>query len=521
MITDERLVSVASTPAHLAFHVSRGRWAFPRWLQYLNDEVTDFVLGKGEDFLAVEAPVRHGKSRHLSVFTAAWAIGMNPKWEVMHMSYSVELSKGFTSEVRDIIEEFGPALFGIKLAPGWKSAYEWKVCRCDDPTERPLGGMRSVTKGRTITGTGADLIIIDDPVKNAREADSKLERDRLWDWYTRTLRNRLEPGGKILLVMARWHEDDLVGRLFDSSYVNEKADQWRRIHLPALAEPAPWELDDKGMLLDGRSIDEWTDCIGRHFGEPLWPERYSLKRLMTLQASVGPRGWTSNFQQRPTATATGMFAKTKWRWADALPAGCMLLRYWDLAASVTGDWVAGVLLGMDVRGRTYIVDVARMRGEPDDVEAYVTRVADADAAEQGRGRVHHVVEQEPGSGGKFQAHAYISGPLAKHSAEMKGAGGSKVVMAGPFAGQVGVGNVHIVQVKRGDGELGRPEWYPDFAEEAAEFPNVAHDDQIDSATKAYVHLRERWEKRRAHKAKASSVASRKLPAGNAGSSHRR
>jgi predicted phage terminase large subunit-like protein len=358
------------------------------------------------------------------------------------------------------------------------------------------------------------VIIIDDPIKNAREADSKLERERLWDWYTRTLRNRLEPGGKMIVVMARWHEDDLVGRLFDPSYVSDKADRWERIHLPAVAEPAPWELDDQGQLLDGRSLDEWTDPVGRRRGEPLWPERYSRRRLKVLEASVGPRGWTSNFQQRPTATTSGMFSKSKWRFAEALPADIMLLRYWDLAASVTGDWVAGVLLGIDKRGIVYVVDVARMRGEPDDVEMFIGNIADGDAAEYGKGVVHHVVEQEPGSGGKFQAGAYIKGPLANHSAEMKGAGGSKVVMAGPFAGQVGAGNVYVLLQRRSDGEMGRPEWYPDFADEAAEFPNGPHDDQIDSATKAYVHLRERFDKKKKQRVTGTSVAARSLQTSN-------
>lgn len=509
-----KVLELVPTPAHLAYRVSRGTWAYPKFLQYLNDELTDWLMSPEETFCAVEAPVRHGKSLFCSVHLAAWVIGMYPETSIMHMSYSQDLSKGFVTAVRDIIAEFGPELFGITIAKGHRSGTNWRVARIDPDTGDqgpPLGGMRSVTQGRTITGTGADLIIIDDPIKNAREADSALERDRLWDWYTRVLRNRLEPGGRILLVMARWHEDDLNGRLFDASYVPEGADRWFRIHLPAIAEPAPWEVDDTGQLYDGRTLDDWRDPIGRRFGEPLWPERYSLNRLMKLQASVGPRGWLSNFQQRPTGKTGGLFPKEKWKFVAAVPIReLLLLRYWDLAGSVSGDWTAGVLLGMDRRGLTYILDVARTRGEPNHVTEYVTMIADQDRLTYGRGEVHHIVEQEPGSGGKFQAHAFVSGPLAQDSAEVKPATGSKVVMAGPFSGQLGAGNVAILGIVREDGELGRPLWYPAFAEEAQEFPFGRHDDMIDAASKAYVWLRERWEKRKKRKSKATTAAGKTL-----------
>lgn len=771
-LTPEQLISLPATPAHVAARV-RDNWAFPRWLQYLNDEITEWLLTPGDAFLAVEAPVRHGKSWLLSEDVPTWYLGMNPTHQVMHMSYSISLSKNFSMHSRDAMDVHGREMFGLELARGHRSAYGWRVCTVDEP-DVPLGGMRSVTAGRTITGTGANLIIIDDPIKNERAADSKLERESLWEWYTRTLRNRLEPGGKILIVMARWHEDDLVGRLFDPSYQSELADHWERIHLPAIAEPAPWELDDTGQLLTGEALEEWTDAIGRGFGDPLWPERFSKQRLLTLQASVGPKGWqctpaespvlmadwterpiatvavgdkvmgfrsaigtatrsrelvesevlavheyadapvvdvlvdggrsvrcteehlwwmpkgggshrdgsgparpqyrpaavgarlqlvddlrsqtteqlmawsylsgmidgeghvgqtltigqspvkngpvceklratldlleipyrvkvhdgskyesplvsagdtwvfvvsetkwvyrsvlrwapggkadqmrarlaeqtqrfvrgtpavtsiaastteavyalttttgnyvvwgfgssNSNFQQRPTATTGGMFPKGKWRWAATLPTEPLMLRYWDLAASVDGDWVAGVLLGMDPEGRTYIIDVSRMRGEPNDVIEWVRNVADADAAEWGTGKVHHVVEQEPGSGGKFQAHAYISGPLAMHSAEQKTVSGSKVSMAGPMSGQQGAGNVYIAMVTREDGQPGRPEWYPAFADEAQDFPKGTHDDQIDSATKAYMWLRERWEAKKKQKVTATTVAGRQLP----------
>lgn len=507
-----RLVTAPITPAHLAFATGRGLWAFPSWLEYLNDEVTDFLLDPEPGFLAVEVPVRHGKSEFISINVVAWYLGMFPQRRVLMTSYSHDLIKGFSAAARDKLAEFGPSLFGVTTIG---KANEWRVT---DLEGHPLalGGnpsCRAVSRGGQITGSGGDLIVIDDPIKDAGEADSKLARNQLWTWYTRTLRNRLEPtfGGKIILVMARWHDDDLAARVFDKKYASELADQWRRIHLPAIAEPSPDEEEqarEAGVVID---LSEWRDELGRKRGEALWPERYSRDRLLQIQASVGPLGWSSNFQQRPSSAEGGMFPRHKWGAVNEWPKECDLVRRWDLAATEGGgDWTAGTLLGLDRRKNTYVIDVTRGQFGPSELEEWVREVVATDARTYGRARVHHVLEQEPGSSGKIVVDRWKRDLFAGHSVESKGTSANKERMAQPMAGQQNAGNVHLVRRIREDGSYGPAPWWDDFVDESADFPRGAHDDMIDAASKAYLDLVARFDKKSKSKTRTTSVANRRI-----------
>lgn len=478
-------LEVPATPAHLAWLTSPGRWAFPPWLRYVNDEVTDFLLAPGQDFLSVEVPVRHGKSTHLSMYTPAWYLGMFPDRQVLLTSYSDSLSRGFGRGAREILEGAGPRLFDVKVRWDARASHDWKLT--------DGGGMRSVSRGGTITGTGGHLIIIDDPFKDAFEADNRAMRDRVYEWYQRTLRTRLEPGGKIILVMSRWHQDDLGGRLVERP--NFDGDKWRRIHLPAIAEPGPDEV-----LVEG---EEWHDIIGRVRGEALWPERYNAKRLLQTRVAVGPQAWNSNYQQRPVTPGGDMFPRAKWQGVNAAPKGLDLVCRIDLAASerASADFSAMALLGRDPKGFTYVLDVRRVRAESNEVQNWVINAADELTGKFGA--IHFVIEQEPGSGGLTVAENYVRDVLAKYSAEKKPSTRDKVINAQPLAGQVQAGNVFMLRTMNEYGVLVGSSWWSMFLEEAAEFPKGVHDDMVDVAAHAYNDLVERARKRKRSKAKLS------------------
>lgn len=498
----DRLVNAPSSPAHLAYRVGRGRWAYPTWLQYLNSVLVPFLLSPSEQFLIVEVPVRHGKSAFISSRVPSWYLGMFPDKRVIATSFSDKLVRRFGRANRNLMLEWGPGLFGVSISKGLSSQTDWTL-------EGHEGGMLAVTRGGQITGEGGDLIIIDDPIKGHREAQSAQLRDDLWDWFQQDLRNRLQPGGKIIIVMSRWHEDDLVARLTTPRADDEFGDRYQRVHLPALAEPAPWELDGDGRLADGSDLADWRDVLGRKHGEALWPEWYNKRRLLNLQAGVGPISFAANFQQRPSTMTGSMFPPSDWRYVDEVPKGLLLVRRWDLADNDgEGDWAAGALLGMDAEGFTYVIDVRRIRKRARDVERWIRATAEEDAAMfGGRARVHHVIEQEPGSTGKTVAGLYVRKHLAGFSAEAKPSNKNKTLAAEPFAGQVQAGNVYLLRAKRPDGH-GAAAWWADFKEEARQFPRGGHDDMVDAASKAYTDLVIRLELRRKRRSTARSAASR-------------
>jgi len=151
-------------------------------------------------------PPRHGKSTLISEYFPAWFLGTFPDKQVILASYEASFAMTWGFKSRALLEEFGPWLFNVHVDPRKKAMGEWRVLD-------HKGVMNTTGVGGGLTGRGADLLIIDDYLKNAKEADSELIRDNQWEWYASTAFNRLEPGGKICVLATRWHEDDLIGRI--------------------------------------------------------------------------------------------------------------------------------------------------------------------------------------------------------------------------------------------------------------------------------------------------------------------
>jgi hypothetical protein len=224
-------------------------------------------------------PPRHGKSLLSSIMFPAWYLGRNPDHEIIVSSYSADLASKFGAQTRDIINtpEY-KFVFGHEIREDISAKSEWKL-------KGHNGSYVAVGLGGGITGRGANLLIIDDPVKNREEAESQVYREKVWDYFTSTLYTRLEKDGKIVIMITRWHFDDLVGRL-----LKEQPEDWAVIKYPAIAE---------------------TEEKYRKFGEPLWPEKYSLDDLLKIKETIGTYNWQSLYQQTPIAIE-GQEFKPEW-----------------------------------------------------------------------------------------------------------------------------------------------------------------------------------------------------------------
>lgn len=301
-------------------------------------------------------PPRHGKSELDSKYFPAWYLGLFPDNRVILSSYEASFAASWGRKARDVLEEHGATLFGgVKVRQDSRASDWWEI-------EGRDGGMVTAGAGGAITGKGAHLLLIDDPIKNAEEAQSKARRDSIWEWYQSTAYTRLEPGGAIVLTMTLWHEDDLGGRLLKA--MADGGERWEVLRFPAVAEEA--------------------DELGRREGEPLWPERYDLEALARIRSTVGPHVWSALFQQRPLPIGGGLFWREWFRHYERVEGGLVRLgervvaessmrRFAtvDLAASTktTADFTVisswGVLPGPG--GDLVLLDVDRARREGPDI----------------------------------------------------------------------------------------------------------------------------------------------------------
>lgn len=228
--------------------------------------------------LIVNMPPRHGKSELVSVNFPAWVMGRDPDRTVIAASYGAELATDFGRKVRNIMdEEDYKVLFDTRLAADSKAKGSWST--------NGRGTYNAVGAGGPITGKGASIAIIDDPVKNREDADSEVMSEKIWDWYRSTLRTRLTPDGAVVLVMTRWKDDDLAGRLIEQEILSHE-DEWEVITLPAIAE---------------------EDEEYRKAGEALWGDHYTLENLMQTKVDLGPYEFASLYQQNPVNRETQVF----------------------------------------------------------------------------------------------------------------------------------------------------------------------------------------------------------------------
>lgn len=473
MTTD--LTALAST-AHLvgpgetaAFLTRRDtvRWVLAPHLQMISDAIVDACV-RGNGRLIVAAPPRHGKTELLSHWLPAWFLSLWPERRVILASYAAELATKNGRLVRNTVQRYTAdpnALLGLQLADDSKAADRWNT--------QQGGGLLAAGAGGGITGWGAHLLIIDDPFKNAEEAASEVMRDRVWRWWQMDASTRLEPGGTVVLIATRWHEDDLTGRLIADA--QQGGQSWDVLNLRAVAE------DD--------------DPLGRPAGAPLWPERYDLDALAQIRRTVGSYGWNALFQQRPSS-AEGALVKREWWRYDEQPVDVesldQVLWSWDLTfgASAGSDFVAGHVWGrkgatyhlldrvherLDAPGQMAVIRAGSQQW-PQATAKLVERAANADAvisllADEVSGLI-----PVPARGSKEHRLAWATNAAA------------------PL---IEAGNVHlprylprrsawVAKTLRLEADMGN--CVPEIVDEFASFPKGAHDDDVDAATQALSHL---------------------------------
>jgi predicted phage terminase large subunit-like protein len=426
----------------------------PPHLTLLDQEIMKMCHGwdeYGEDDyrgIIFSVPPRHGKSFECSHYAPAWFLGKWPEKNVAVASYEADFSATWGRKAREVLEARGPEVFGVEVDYTSRAASHWRVKRMR--RGRPVyGSMFTAGLGGPLTGRGVHLLVIDDPIKTHVEAQSKRARQKVWDWYTSTAATRLEPGGKVIVIMTRWHEDDLAGRLLQEMK-DETGRKFKSFNFPALAEN--------------------NDLLGRAPGDPLWPQRFPRQELEAVKLASGPYVWNALYQGKPAAMQGGIFDPD---WFERVnePWGIpqRAVRAWDLAATeAEGDFTAGVLL--EKVGELFLVrDVVRAQVGPDEAEKLIVQTA----ARDGR-NVKIRFEQERGAAGKILV-AHFKKLLRGY--DVKGAipTGDKEVRAAPASAVASARRIKVLNA----------EWTEDFMTELSTFPRAPHDDMTDSFASAF------------------------------------
>jgi len=231
--------------------------------------------------LLVFVPPRHGKSELCSIGFPAWYLGRNPEKEIITVSYSAELAQDFGSKTRSTVGSETYPFTGVSLKEDEQAKAKWRTNRG--------GSYTSVGVGGAVTGRGANVLIFDDPIKNREEAESEVSREKVWQFFTSTAFTRLEPKGVVVVILTRWHIDDLAGRILKNPQLSKRC---KVIHFPALATQKE---------------------IHREVGQPLWPERFPVESLKEIQQTIGPYDWSALYQGSPILTERQEFKPEWWR----------------------------------------------------------------------------------------------------------------------------------------------------------------------------------------------------------------
>jgi len=489
------------------------------------EQVARYVLTGGKEGigrLMIFMPPRYWKSQTAARKFPAWTLGKNPDLRIIMTSYGADLASKHSRGVRDLIEsEDYQAVFGalastdepVIMDPESRSAAAWDI-------DGYIGGMIASGVGGGITGHGSNIFIIDDPVKNREEADSKKRREEAYEWYQSTAFTRLEKNAAIILIMTRWHGEDLGGKLLQAMIQDPDADEWEVLFLPAeaLAEGSYPKNEDefRNNLLTGLYIPRDGDQLGRKAGESLWPERHETEALKKIRANMGDYDYIAQFSQMPYSKAGQRYQRGWFKKVAKLPdpaarppapegasphseehpekvgtsgigGGFKLIfvvRYWDKANSAHGDYTAGVLMGYGSDGYFYFLDVTRKQCTSYERDRMMKKTAEADREKYGAlVKLWH--QQDPGSAGKDSAEA-TNRVLIGFAPKFATVTGDKETRSEPLESAF---QGDMVRLLKGA-------WNEDFIEECVAFPSGAYDDQVDAGASAYSKLLQMIKKKR-------------------------
>lgn len=395
--------------------------------------------------LFVFMPPRHGKSEIVSRLFPAWCFCRNINEQVILASYSIDLASAMNRDCQGIImsEGFRAMFPDVKLSEGKDGAIKTSK-RFDIVGGK--GYYLAAGVGGGITGAGATVGIIDDPVKNSEEADSQTYRDKAEQWYSTTFYTRLEPGAVEVICQTRWHQDDLSGRL-----LQQIGEGTRVISMPALAE----------------SQEE-----NRAIGDPLFPARYDRQALLDIKKQIGTRAWNALYQQRPTDEEGGLIKR---HWFQSYD-----VRTLDLSKHVVNFYadtaytdkekndpfaaIAYVKIGADF----YIVDCVSLWIDFPAQVAFLPQFAQKNGYNPRRS----VIRVEPKATGKSLVQV-LKKDTSLNIKEGAAPKESKTSRVNSVSGAIEAGRVFLPSGFT---------WAAEFIDECAAFPNSAHDDRVDCLT---------------------------------------
>ena len=398
--------------------------------------------------LIINMPPRHTKSEFASYLLPAWFLGKFPNKKIIQCSNTAELAVGFGRKVRNLVdsEQYGKVFTGVSLRSDSKAAGRWST--------NANGEYFAIGVGGTVTGKGADLLIIDDPHSEqeaALAASDPAVFDKVYEWYTSGPRQRLQPGGSIVIVMTRWSKRDLTGKILKSS-LERDGDEWEIVEFPAILPS----------------------------GNPLWPEFWSLQELEALRTELPLPKWQAQYQQQPTSEEGAIIKREWWKiWEGERPPACeFIIQSWDTAFTKNerSDYSACTTWG-----------VFHMNENPDDVhiillDAFKARMEFPELKERA---LSSYKEYEPDA---FIVEAKASGaPLIYELRAM----GIPVQEFTPTRGNDKISRINSVSDLFASGKVWAPatRWAEEVIEEMASFPNSEHDDLVDSSTQALIRFR--------------------------------
>lgn len=391
------------------------------------------------------APPRHGKSYLTSEAFPAYYLGRFPDRYIIHTTYADELALDFGGKVKNQLRDpLHKEIFPACSIKG-QSQSQAKI------TTSAKGAYFAVGVGGAITGRGAHLLLIDDPIKGRAEADSETIRRKLKDWYQSVAYTRLMPDGAVVIIQTRWHYDDLAGYLLDKADGDKKADQWTVIDLKAIAEEG--------------------DILGRRPGEALWPSDYPAERLESIKNTLGTREFSSLYQQRPMSDESAIIRLEWFNRYDNLPTDSyMKVHSWDtgIKEDEVNDPTCMQSWHLSPRGY-YLANAFNRRLQfPDLLRAVINAYNEE--------RPDAVLIEDKGSGQQLLQTLRTTTRIPVIGIQ---ANFSKVFRAQAVSATIESGCVFLPKSSG---------WLYDFETQVSQFPAGAHDDMVDSMTQALSYL---------------------------------
>lgn len=427
-------------------HTNDG-WIPTKFHRYLCDKVQDFVVestSAAYDILVVSTPPQHGKSQTITETLPSWYLGHFPKRKVIEISYSEDFAEQFGRRNRQKLADYGPKLFGVELADSPNSATNFEL-------SNHRGGMisRGIMSG--VTGHGANLLIIDDPVKTQEEADSQSRQNKIWNEWLSSFTSRLAPHAKVIIIMTRWSENDLVGRLLAMEDISIEV-----LNFPLEAEA--------------------NDPLGRKPGDALCPEigkdnkwlQAFKKMLLTRE---GTRTWNALYQGHPVAMEGNLIHRDWWRYYTELPKDIPEYIMSVDASFKDGndnDFVA-IQVWAKKDAEIYLIDAVKKHLDMPSTCREIIRLRNM----YPKCRTTLIEDKANGSAIIQILRKKVGGIIAVDPF------GGKVSRVNAIAGAIESGNCLLPDTKA---------FTQDFVDECSAFPNGMHDDQVDAMSQCLNRL---------------------------------